>query len=199
MPEREPPGCPDRAEKEREEQEVARLNEVEGFIKRKAYFFADDDPMLAEDLAQEAREAVIRRLRKEPDCPYSHLVVKANDAIHRYRVRGKSVDGKLLPVGRSKQYPVFSLEAPVTDDETPLREALADPKAPRRPAEERAHRNVFFSELRERLSVEENQVLTLRLMNVSWKEAGEILDKGVGEMGRIREKISRIVREVVGA
>ena len=57
--------------------ELTRLNEVEGFIEFKATNLSMGDPMLAEDLAQEAREAVIRRLRQTPDCPYSHLVNKA--------------------------------------------------------------------------------------------------------------------------
>ena len=57
--------------------EVTRLDEVDGFIQFKATDLSMGDPMLAEDLAQQAREAVIRRLREAPDCPYSHLVNKA--------------------------------------------------------------------------------------------------------------------------
>ena len=36
---------------------------------------------VAEDLAQEGREAAIRLLRAEPNCPASYLVVKAKDAV----------------------------------------------------------------------------------------------------------------------
>jgi hypothetical protein len=59
--------------------------------------------MLAEDLAQQAREAVIRRLREHPNCPYSHLVNKARDAIFCYRQKGNSVDGLLHQRGRARQ------------------------------------------------------------------------------------------------
>jgi hypothetical protein len=54
---------------ERDQQELARLTEVEGFIQKRAAQFSMDDPMLAEDLGQQAREAVVRRLREYPDCP----------------------------------------------------------------------------------------------------------------------------------
>ncbi|MBI1880425.1 MAG: hypothetical protein HYR94_19785 [Chloroflexi bacterium] len=72
-----------------------------------------DDPMLAEDLAQQAREAVIRQLREDPDCPYSHLINKARDAILRYRQKGKSVDGLLYQRGRARQYNIFSFDEPI--------------------------------------------------------------------------------------
>jgi len=69
MRERDDGRFPDWATQEREQQELLRLNEVERFIQKKATQFAEGDLMLAEDLAQEGREAVIRRLREDPDCP----------------------------------------------------------------------------------------------------------------------------------
>ena len=93
--------------------ELARLNEVDGFIQWKAIHLSMGDPMLAEDLAQQAREAVVKRLRESPDCPYSHLVNKARDAIFRYRQKGKSVDGLLYQRGRARQYEITSLEEPI--------------------------------------------------------------------------------------
>ena len=110
MPERVSQHFPDQAKQEQDHQELMRLNDVEGFIQRNAYKFSMDDPMLAEDLAQEGREAAIRRLRENPDCPTSHLIVKARDAIYGYRRRGSSVDGKLYLNGRAKQYQISSLE-----------------------------------------------------------------------------------------
>jgi hypothetical protein len=44
---------------EREQQELTRLAEVEGFIQKRAAQFSMGDPMLAEDLAQEARERAL--------------------------------------------------------------------------------------------------------------------------------------------
>ena len=187
MTEREQEHFPDRAKQEQEQWELIRLNEVEGFIQKKANRFCMGDPMLAEDLAQEGREAVIRRLREDPVCPYSHLVLKARDAIYHYRACGSSVDGKLHPVGRSKQYKILNFEDPITDDTLPLAEALADPRAPHRPTEERACRNISFDDLRDFLSAEENQILTLRLMGTSWLEVRETLGKSIKQIAHIRE------------
>ena len=168
-----------------------RLNDVEGFIQKNAYKLAMGDPMLAEDLAQEGREAAIRRLRKNPDCPTSHLIVKARDAIYDYRRRGSSVDGKLYSNGRAKQYQISSLEKPTDDDERPQGEIIGDPQAPRRFIEERACTNVLIDCLRDNLSEVENQALTLRLRGFSWKEVAKILDMKAGKIGRIKKRITR--------
>jgi hypothetical protein len=123
---------------EHQQHELLRLGEVEGFIKWKAAQLSMDDPMLAEDLAQQAREAVIKRLRDQPDCPYSHLVNKARDAIFRYRGKGKSVDGLLYQRGRARQYAFISFEEPIDAEAGPLEETpslgevLTDPAQPRR-------------------------------------------------------------------
>jgi hypothetical protein len=69
MPERVELRFPDRAAQARERHELSRLDNVEAFIWAKALQFSSNDLMLTEDLAQEAREAVIRRLRENPDCP----------------------------------------------------------------------------------------------------------------------------------
>jgi hypothetical protein len=182
---------------EQEQQELARLAEVEGFIQLRATEFSMGDPMLAEDLTQEAREATLRRLREHPNCPYSHLVNKSRDAIFRYRGKGSSVDGLLYQRGRARQYGIISFEEPIdteadpSEEQASLREVLSDPTHPRRITEERAFANVLLDNLREHLSQEENEVLALRLMSVSWKEVGEILGHGV----RKREKMQRGIRE----
>jgi len=119
--------------------------------------------MLAEDLAQEGREAAIRLLRAEPNCPASHLVVKAKDAISKYRKRGSSVDGKLDARSRSKHYHILSVEEPIVDDGQSREEVIADPQCPSRPTEEEACINILFASLRDNLSAGENQLLTLRL------------------------------------
>ncbi len=197
MMEREPEHFPDRARQEQAQWALTRLNEVEGFIQRKANRFSMGDPMLAEDLAQEGREAVIRHLRENPVCPYSHLVLKARDAIYHYRVRGSSVDGKLHPVGRSQRYQILNFEDPITDDTLPLAEALADPQAPCRLTEERACRNIFFNDLRDFLSAEENQILTLRLMGTSWLEVRETLGKSISQIAHIREVMTIKTRYII--
>ena len=187
---------------EREQQELTRLGEVEGFIQKRAAQFSMGDPMLAEDLAQEARERALRLLREHPDCPYSHLVNKSRDAIFRYRQKGKSVDGLLYQRGRARQYDIISFEEPMDTEADPseekasLREVLSDPTQPRRVTEERAFANVLLDSLRERLSPEGNEVLTLRLMGVPWKEAGEILGQGPGKLARMQRNIRESAREI---
>jgi hypothetical protein len=187
---------------EGDQQELTRLAEVEEFIQIRAAEFSMGDPMLAEDLAQEARERALRGLRKNPDCPYSHLVNKARDAIFRYRGKGKSVDGLLYQRGRARRYAFISFEEPIDTEAGPfeekasLREVLSDPTQPRRVTEERAFANVLLDNLRERLSLEENQVLTLRLMGVSWKEVGNQLGQGARKMEKMQRSIRESAREI---
>jgi DNA-directed RNA polymerase specialized sigma24 family protein len=187
---------------ERDQQELTRLGEVEGFIQLRATEFSMGDPMLAEDLAQEARERALRQLRKHPDCPYSHLINKSRDAIFRYRGKGKSVDGLLYQRGRARQYAIISFEKPIdteaghSEETASLREVLSDPAQPRRVTEERAFANVLLDNLREHLSPEENEVLTLRLMGVPWKEVGDRLGQGGRKTAKIQRSIRETAREI---
>ena len=157
-----------------------------------------DDLMLAEDLAQEGREGVIKHLREYPDCPTSHLIVKARDAIFDYRRRGSSVDGKLYPNGRTKHYQISSLEEPTAKDDYPRGEFIGDPQKPRRLTEERACTNILYDCLRDSLSGVENQVLTLRLSGHSWREIGEIVSKNKGDISLIRQRINTTVKLALG-
>ncbi len=146
--------------------------------------------MLAEDLAQEGREAAIRLLRAEPNCPASHLVVKAKDAISQYRKRGSSVDGKLDARSRTKHYHILSVEELVFDDGQPREEVIGDPQGPSRPTEEEACINILFASLRDNLSAEENRVLNLRLMDIPWQRVGEILGQEPREISKMRKRIA---------
>ena len=158
--------------------------------------------MLAEDLAQQAREAVIRRLREYPDCPYSHLVKKARDAIFRYRQKGKSVDGLLYQRGRARQYEITSLEEPIDNKAEPSEEApslgevLSDPAQPRRFTEERAMTEVLLDTVRDHLCPKGNSVLTLRLRGFTWKEIQQDLNLGYREMEVIKKDLAQIVQMV---
>jgi hypothetical protein len=184
--------CPDRA---REHWELMRLGEVEGFIQKRASQFSGEDPMLAEDLAQQAREAVIKRLREYPECPYHHLVVKARDAIFRYRQKGNSVDGLLYQRGRARQYDILSLEEPIdkeaepSEEAPPLGEILSEPVQPRRFTEERAMAEVLLDTLRAYLCPKGKRVLTLRLRGFTWKEIQKDLKLGYREMETIKKDL----------
>lgn len=184
--------------------ELTRLKEVDSFIQLKATNLAMGDPMLAEDLSQQAREAVIRRLREYPDCPYSHLVNKARDAILRYRQKGKSVDGLLYQRGRARQYRIASLEEPIKNEAEPsegmtsLGEILSDPGQPRRFTEERAIISVMLDTVRDHLSFRSNDALTLRLQGWTWKEIRIELNLSYRTMERIKNDLAQITRWVWG-
>jgi DNA-directed RNA polymerase specialized sigma subunit len=153
--------------------------------------------MLAEDLAQEGREAVIRRLRQVPGCPDSHLVVQARSAIYHYRRRGSSVDGKLDARSRLRHYQFLSLEQPIADDNGRLPdEIISDPQGLPRPTEEQALTHALFDCLRDNLSEAEIQALNLRLMDIPWKVVGEILGQEGAEISKIQERITTTVRVI---
>lgn len=185
--------------------ELTRLNEVDGFIQLKATNLSMGDPMLAEDLAQQAREAVIKRLREYPDCPYSHLINKARDAIFRYRQKGKSVDGLLYHRGRARQYRIASLDEPIKNEVessegvTSLGEILSDPAQPRRFTEERAIIAVMLDTVRDHLSLRSNDALTLRLQGWTWKEIRIELNLSYRTMERIKNDLAQIIRWVWGS
>lgn len=184
--------------------EVTRLDEVDGFIQIKATNMSMGDPMLAEDLAQQAREAVVRRLREYPDCPYSHLVNEARDAIFRYRAKGKSVDGLLYQRGRARQYDIISLEAPLDNEaessegEISLGELLSDPGQPQRFTEERAMIQVLLDTVRDHLSPKGNDALTLRLWGYTWKEIRTELNLSYRTMERVKNDVTQIFLWVWG-
>ena len=183
--------------------ELTRLNEVEGFIEFKATNLSMGDPMLAEDLAQQAREAVIRRLRNSPDCPYSHLVNKARDAILNYRKKGQSVD-RPYQGKRARQYQITSLDQPFNNRAntsarpTPLGEFLSHPPHPRRHTEERAITRVLFDTVRDQLSSRGNSALTLRLSGFTWKEIRLTLNLNHWEIRVIQKDLTQLFQRVWG-
>jgi hypothetical protein len=166
---------------------LARLNAVEKAIRNRAERFAFGDPMLAEDLKQEARAAVFRQLQEVPDCPDSHLVREAKDAIYQYRRQGSSVD-RLNLRERAKPYQLVGLEDATDETGNLSDEFISVHPNGQRPTEERVYTAVLFDELRERLTVEEADALDYRLEdpNTSWGEIGAILGKDQRGMGEIR-------------
>ena len=183
--------------------ELTRLNEVEGFIEFKATDLSMGDPMFAEDLAQQAREAVIRRLRQTPDCPYSHLVNKARDAIYNYRKKGHSVD-RPYQGKRARQYQFTSLDQPINQRAnlsaraTSLGEVLNHPTQPKRLTEERAITRVLYDTVRDHLSSRGNSALTLRLSGFSWREIRLALNLSHGELGVIKRDLAQRIQRVWG-
>jgi len=183
--------------------ELTRLNEVEGFIEFKATDLSMGDPMFAEDLAQQAREAVIKRLRQTPDCPYSHLVNKARDAIFNYRKKGHSID-RPYQGKRARQYQFTSLDQPINYQANPsarmtaLGEVLNHPTQPKRFTEERAITRVLFDTVRDQLSSRGNSALTLRLSGFSWREIRQTLNLSHGELGITKKDLAQRIQRVWG-
>lgn len=115
MVEREPRYFPEGAAQGREQHEAQRLNSIKEYIAYLAFVFSRDAPDQEEDIAQAAREAMVRKLRGDPDCHISHLKVKAKSGIRDYRRRGKSVDGKLNETDRQRHYDTLNIDQVVTE------------------------------------------------------------------------------------
>ncbi len=184
--------------KECEQHEEERLAEVEGYIDRLAGRFSTDAPGQRDDLAQESRLRVLLELQKNPDCPESHLRTAAWDGVLQYRKRGKSIDGKINENGRSQTWDTQSLDAPATDNGTPLGAMLSEKTTTRRITEERALNRVQMDALREELGDEEQGVLAMRLNGARWQEVMEAMGDGAGRPGRpVRERLEEAAERVL--
>lgn len=183
------------------ELEITRLAEVEHIVQKMARKFSEDNPLVIEDLAQEAREAIIRKLRENPDCPTSHLVTKITGAIINYRRAGTSVDGKLnAHYFRPKPYRIVSIEGPAIGENTAptrtslLSDRISDPYQPLRRTEQQALTNVMFAGLKDRLSPRDHLALTLRLQGITWKETGRRLKLSPYYLAKTRKRIKNAIR-----
>lgn len=186
--------------KTREQHEERRLAEVSGYIGYQSHLYSRNAPDQKEDIAQIAREAVVEKLRDDPDCPVSHLKVRAKSAIINFRKQGKSVDGKLDESDRAKTYDSFSLDAPVTENSHTRRgELVGDaPGFAQRITEERALNRVSMQHLRGQLSDQENQVLSMRLDGASWQEVVNSYGYGAGDYrSPVRRRIEEAARKVL--
>jgi hypothetical protein len=181
--------------------EVTRLAEVKGYIGYQSHLYSRTVPDQKEDIAQVAREAVIRQLRTAPDCPISHLKVRAKSAILNYRKVGSSVDGKLDESDRARHYDTLSLDAPISEnDDTRWEEVLGDNVhySAERSTEEQALNRVWLADLRSRLSELENQVLKMRLQGVSWQNITRSLGHNAGDYcGPVRRRLEAVARQVL--
>ncbi len=197
MTESEPRRFPGGADQERAQHEAQRLHSIKEYIDYLAFIYSRDAPGQEEDIAQEARLAVTKKLRQDPDCHISHLKVKAKSGIRDYRRRGRSIDGKLNETDRQRHYDMLNLDQIVTEDGNTLVDTLNAHSLPFRITEAQALHRVALDQLKEYLSPEENQALTLRLMGLSWSEVGEILSRAEGEMAQTREKMINTAVELL--
>jgi DNA-directed RNA polymerase specialized sigma24 family protein len=139
-----------------------RLQELEADIQRMARRWARDCPDDWEDLAQEARLAIYQQLKQDPETPRSHLMQHAKSQIVDYRELGKSVDGKLdRTYHRTTVWRLASLDASpeVVGAEY---SGLYFRSHRLRPVEDLALDRVTYGELRQRLTGQQAQYLSLR-------------------------------------
>lgn len=95
-----------------QEERLDRLEKIEKYIGYQAFYFADGDPMTREDLAQEARLAIIQRLRKG-DYPNTYLRKVVKGAMIQYLRRGNSIDRHWPHYNRQHTYSMTSLDKPI--------------------------------------------------------------------------------------
>jgi hypothetical protein len=183
---------------ERIAHEEQRILSIKEYIDYLAFLFSRDHPDVKEDMAQEAREAVLKRLRQAPDCPISHLKVKAKSAVLNYRGQGSSVDGKLNQSHRPRQYNFTDINQVVTEEGTTLADTLTDQRmVTLRITEEQALHRVLVDQIQNKLTAEETQALTLRLCGVSWSQIKRDFGYGDGRMTTIRNRIKTAATQVL--
>ena len=132
-----------------------RLDDLDKGIQSMARTWARDDPDVWEDLAQEGRLAIYQELKENPESPSAHLFQRAKHVILDYRKKGKSVDGKLFRTfGRPRVWMLTSIDA------NP-KVLLVFRSRWANPVQDQALARVTYGELRERLTGQQAQYLTL--------------------------------------
>jgi RNA polymerase sigma factor (sigma-70 family) len=165
-------------------EQLDRLGRIESYIGYKAFCYADGDPMIREDLAQEARLAVIRVLRRQ-DYPNSYLRKVARGAMLVYLRRGKSIDRQWPHYERQNNYTVMSLDKPIRDCDL-TREEVTYVKGS---FEKAADARLMLDQLETYLSDREKQVLDFLRQGYSQADVARM-------MGCTRSCISYFMRGI---
>lgn len=156
---------------------LARLASVERFIKWRARIMAFGDPAIANDLAQEARLFVWKKLQENPDLPFSFICQLAKEAVYKYRRRGFSVD-RLFLERRKRHYYFVSYEK--IDDWLPLSG---------RSMEDVILRRLILNAFWERLTPVEQTYLELRVAGYSQTEIQQKLGFNLYYQNKLRHTI----------
>ena len=184
---------------------IAKIEEVitklDPDIQRLAKHWARNCPDDWEDLAQEARLGVYQKLKENPACPRHHLFHHAKSKILDYRKKGASVDGKLHQTHRrSHVWELVSLDANPAGVSAQNSSLYSKPHQPRhqpRPVEDQAVTWVAYGELRERLTDQQRQYLSMRLQGYECREADIALGLSRTQGERLRIKVQRQAEHVL--
>lgn len=71
---------------------LERLERLESYIDYKTWYLVENDHMTRQDLAQEARKAVVTTLKSGNQYPNAYLRKVASSAMSQYLRKGRSVD-----------------------------------------------------------------------------------------------------------
>ena len=167
------------------------LTKLDPEIQKLAKHWARECPDDWEDLAQEARVAIYLELKAKPASPRTHLFRQAKHEILDYRKMGKSVDGKL-----HKTYKRTHIWGLVSLDADPVAVVAANSTLyfkphQLRPVEDLAVTRVAYEELRDRLTEQQRQCLSLRLQGYKQRETDVLLGLSHRRGARLRDEIRK--------
>ena len=134
---------------------LSRLEELDDYIGYRAWHLAETDRMTREDLAQEARGAIVERLQTGDHYPNSYLGKVACTAMSRYLRRGRSVDRPWSNYERGLGYEVCSLDAPRCDGRDHHEVSLYR----QRRVEDTVHARMMLGQLESHLDEQQQDVL----------------------------------------
>ena len=171
-----------------QDEELARLEAMESYIRYKAFYFAEEDPMTQEDLAQEAREAIIKALRKD-HYPRSYLRKVVQGAMIHYLRQGRSVD--YHRPRQTQEYRIMSLDRSIGDG-TPLEEVIHV----RGSFEDMADARMMLNQLEAYLNERERYVFNLLRKGYSQADVARMMGCTRSWIYYIMEDIRRKAKEV---
>ena len=166
---------------------------MEGFIAHKAWLLADGDSMTKDDLAQEARTAIVTAMRKR-DYGTGYLRGVAKHAMTDYLRRGTSVDRTWPSRDRSRVYEFESLDKP----KRPGSKALNHGHKGEAVFEEAVDTRIMLDQLASHLSRRERGVLACLRRGYSQAAAGRMMECSQTTVHRILADIKAIARKIWG-
>ena len=175
------------------ETEIHSIRKMENYIGHKAWRLVGNDAMTRDDLAQEARVAIIEVMRRQ-DYADGYLIKVVSHAMSGYLRRGSSIDRSWPHWKRSRVYRLVRLGQP--DGPTP--KALRDVHKTEASFEEGADNSVMLDQLVDYLNQREQTVLACLRRGCSQVEAGRILGCSPPTVHRIVADIKARAREIWG-
>jgi len=171
--------------------EIDSVRKMENYIGYKAWRLVGNDAMTRDDLAQEARLAIIEVMRRQ-DYADGYLIKVVSHAMSGYLRRGSSVDRSWPHWKRSRVYRLVRLDQP----DRPTPNALRDGHKPGASFEEAADNSVMLDQLVDHLNQREQTVLACLRLGCSQVEAGRILGCSPPTVHRIVADIKARAREI---